>query len=110
MDAVAESHTKMICRFYKLKETQSTVHQINALVSSGHFCCSACLSVGIPYLYYRCWKTVANKVDGIQENNEFVPYNVTCTCRKIHKSHKSIFSIIEPELKGYILDLCQKGI
>ncbi len=93
-----------------MKEKQSAVHQINALVSSGHSHCSACLSVGIPHIYQWHWKTVINRVIGIQENNEFLSYNMTCTCRKVHNGCKSILSAIEPKLKAYILDLCQKDI
>ncbi len=51
-----------------------------------------------------------NRVIGIQENNEFLSYNMTCTCRKVHNGCKSILSAIEPKLKVYILDLCQKDI
>ena len=64
----------------------------------------------ISSLYYRRWKKVVAKVDGIQEKKELFPYNTTGLFHKVHEDPKSMLTEIKPKLKAYILNLCKKGI
>ena len=62
--------------------------------------------VALPVLlYYQRWKKIVTKVNGIQEEEEFLLYNTTGLCHKVHKGRKSMLEEIEPELKAYILNL-----
>jgi hypothetical protein len=44
---------------------------------------------GFPTFPSGAGRRVVNKVNGIQEKKESLPYNMTGTCHKIHKGHKS---------------------
>jgi hypothetical protein len=105
MDADAENCNKMTRRSYKMKEKWNTVQKIHELDSSGCSCCRACLSVGIPYLYYQHWQKLVMKMDCIHENKEFLPYNTKSTSCRIHSGRKSILVEIEHQLKAYMLNL-----
>ena len=112
MDAGGESRTKTIRRSYNLKEKWAAVQHIDTFVFSWWPRCSACSFVGISYLYYQCWKKVVTKVNGIQEEEEFLSYKTAYSCLKVkvHKGRKSMLAEIEPKLKAYIPNLHEKGI
>ncbi len=89
--------TKLIIRkSYDLKEKQNAVTMIDELVSSGNVQRKACASAGIPYLYYRRWKKLIEKVDGINDGKKFVSYNTKGTSRCIHQGHSSMLNGIYP--------------
>ena len=64
---------------FDIKLKWNTIHQIDKLVSSGSSQRKAGASAGIPYCYYHRWKNLIKKVDDINVNMEFVPYNRLCS-------------------------------
>jgi len=61
---------------YKMKEKRNVVQQIHELIVCGISGHKACLYVGIPLLYYSCWKKLIQKVDALNASTEFMPYNL----------------------------------
>jgi hypothetical protein len=97
-------------RSYELKEKRTAVFQVDELLSSGFSCHTACSVVKIPALYYRRWKKLIKKVDGINQGKQFVSYNTRGTSRRIHKGRPSILDSIKPQLKSFIFKVREQGI
>ena len=64
---------------YEIKDKRNVVQRVDELVATGFSRRKACLSLGIPLLYYSCWKKLIEKVDAINSGTDFVPYNTKGT-------------------------------
>jgi hypothetical protein len=100
----------MIRRSYKIRKKRKLVNQITELVSPGRSWLKACVTVVIPYLYYRRWNNLIKKVDSINESNEFVPYNTKGSSQRVHTGCKSVLAKIQPQLKTFIFKIREQGI
>ena len=67
--------------------------------------CKACITVGIPCLYYRRWNNLIQKLDDINDSNKFVPYNTKGPSRPVHTGGKSVLPEIKSELKTFIFKI-----
>jgi hypothetical protein len=95
---------------YEFKEKRATVLKVNALVAGRFSHHKACRYVGIPTLYYRRWVKLLEKVDTISAGDSYVSNKLTATARKLHSGRKSILTEIAPQLKQFILIMCEQGI
>ena len=100
----------IIRKSYEIKEKRSAVSLIDELVSRGNSRRKACTSVGISYLYYRRWKKLIEKVDGINDESKFVAFNTKGTSRRIHQGRPSLLGAISPQLKTFIFNVREQGI
>jgi hypothetical protein len=69
----AETKDAVGQKSYKMKDKRNVVQRVDELVSTGFTRRKACLSLGIPLLYYSCSKKFIEKVDAINFGTEFVP-------------------------------------
>ena len=99
-----------IRRSFEIKEKRIVVSRIDELVSSGWSRRKACASMGIPYMYFCRWKKLLAKIDGLNQSNEFVPYNTTGTARRLHQGRKSALYDVKPRLKAFIFKIREQGV
>jgi hypothetical protein len=99
-----------IWRSFEIKEKRIVVSQIDELVSSEWSRPKACALMGIPYMYFCHWNKLLVKIDGLNQSNEFVPYNTTGTAHRLHQGRKSTLYDAKPRLKAFIFKIREQGI
>ena len=77
---------------------------------SGKFRCASCAFIGIPPLYYRCWKRLLTKVDNLNATEEFVAYSTEGTTRRNHRGRISVLATICPHLEAFKFKIREQGI
>ena len=95
---------------YEIKDKRSVVQRVDELVSTRFTRRKACLSLGIPLLYYSRWKKLIEKVDAINSNTELVPYNTKGTSRKIHPGQASVLVQVKQQLQQFTFQLYEQGV
>ncbi len=71
-------------RSFSLKEKREAVRLIGLLIMNGVSCAAACQQLGIIPLYYRRWRKTIAKVNELEEDDGYVPFNTNGNARKIH--------------------------
>ena len=101
-DEVVDPDAPVTRKSYDIKTKRVLVQTINTLMSSGKSPHASCAFVGIPPLYYRCWKRLLTKVDDVNATEEFVAYSTKGTNRRLHRGRTSVLAAIRPKLEAYM--------
>ena len=100
MDAKTKG-TTVSRKSYEIKDKRNDVQRVDELVLTGFTCRNACLSLGIPLLYYSHWKKLIEKVDAINSGTEFVPYSTKGTSHNIHPGQASVLAQVKQQLQQF---------
>jgi hypothetical protein len=89
-------------RSYSIKEKREFVQAINTLVSTGASHCDKCYLVGLPHMYYACFKKAVEKVDGLEKSAAYIQYKTKGSACKIHPDPKSLLTAIQKDLARFV--------
>jgi hypothetical protein len=109
-DEVIDPEAPVTRKSYDIKTKWVFVQTIDTLVSSGKSRRASCAFVGIPPLYYRCWKRLLTKVDDVNATEEFVAYSTKGTTSRLHRGRTSVLAVIRPELEAFMFKIRKQGI
>jgi hypothetical protein len=104
-DEVVDPEAPVTSKSYGIKMKCVFVQTIGTLISSIKSCCASCALVGIPPLYYHCWKRWLTTVDDVNTTEEFVAYSTKGTTRRIHRRRTSVLATMHSELEAFMFKI-----
>ena len=90
---------------FSIKEKHKYIVAINALIAIGASCRQACAIVNLPHNYYPGFKKVLSKIDELDKNDEYVPFKMNGTARKIHPGNPSLLQDICIDLSRLVFEI-----
>jgi len=109
-DEVIDPEAPVTRKSYDIKTKLVFIQTIDTLIMSGRSHRASCAFVGIPPLYYRHWKRLLTKFEGVNATEEFVAYSTKGTTRRLHQRHTSVLAAILPELEAFMFKIREQGI
>ena len=82
----------------------------NAVANKTASVTATCEFLCIPHFYYKCWKTMLQKVDNLKKANDFIAFKINFGSRKIHPGRPSELEEIRSGLSRSIFELREQGI